>query len=260
MRHTLILDNLNCAHCASKIETKIAETEGFGNVSFNFATKKLLFEHEAADVTEQVQAICDSIEDGVHVLDEHEHHHDHHEHHDCHGEHCGCHNHDHDHDHDHNHHHGHGKSGTLKKVLLTASVLLGVAALALHLTADGTAAHWTVFGLSLAATLCAGYDVFLKGIKNAFKLRIEETVLITIAVIAAFCIGETVEAAMVTILFSIGECIEDLAVGRSRRDIEKLSRIRPDTATVLANGQEREVPAKDVAIGSVIVIDRKSVV
>ena len=41
MQYTLILDDLNCAHCASKIESKIAQTEGYRNVSFNFATKKL---------------------------------------------------------------------------------------------------------------------------------------------------------------------------------------------------------------------------
>ena len=41
MKHELLLENLNCAHCASKIETKISETEGFERVSFNFATKKL---------------------------------------------------------------------------------------------------------------------------------------------------------------------------------------------------------------------------
>ena len=111
-----------------------------------------------------------------------------------------------------------------------------------------------MFALSLAATLAAGYDVFLKGFKNAFKLRIEETVLITIAVIAAFCLGEFTEAAAVTILFSIGEFIEDLAVGKSRRDIEKLSQIRPDTATVLENGIEKTVDANTVAVGSVIIV------
>ena len=259
MTHTLMLDNLTCAHCASKIEETIARTEGFRSVSYNFATKKLRFEHDGADLKAQVQQICDSIEDGVRVCtedeyrraNEHEHEHEHDDHH-CHDG-C-CDGHDHDHDHDHDHGHGHGEGSTLKKQLLAAAVILGLTALTLHLLWHGEAAHWTVFALSLAATLAAGYSVFWKGIKNALRLRIEETVLITIAVIAAFALGEFVEAAMVTILFSIGEMIEDLAVGKSRRDIEKLSQIRPDTATVLENGQERVCDAKDVAVGSVIVV------
>ncbi len=262
MRHTLLLEDLNCAHCAAKIETKIAQTEGFDKVSFNFATKKLQFESDKDEPLAEIQAICDSIEDGVHVksFDAHRHAHREHAHHDhdhCHTDGCDCDHdhHEHAHEHGHDHHHDHGSGGKLKKLLLASAVALGVAALVLHLAGgEGAAVHWTVFGLSLAATLAAGYDVFIKGVKNAFRLRIEETVLITVAVIAAFFLGEYVEAAMVTILFSIGEFIEDLAVGKSRRDIEKLSKIRPDTATVRENGQERTVHAENVAIGSVIVV------
>ena len=248
MKHELLLENLNCAHCASKIETKISETEGFERVSFNFATKKLSFEHDSENLVIQVQSICDSIEDGVKVKLFSEHHYHEHQS-ECHGGCCG-----HDHEHGHGHSHGHGKKGKIKNILLVASIALGAAALVLHILSDSTAAHWTVFALSLAAALAAGYDVFLKGFKNAFRLRIEETVLITIAVMAAFCLGEYVEAAMVTILFSIGEFIEDLAVGKSRRDIEKLSKIRPDTAILLENGSEKTVPADSVEIGSAVII------
>ena len=248
MKHELLLENLNCAHCASKIETKISETEGFERVSFNFAAKKLSFEHDSENLVIQVQSICDSIEDGVKVKLFSEHHYHEHQS-ECHGGCCG-----HDHEHGHGHSHGHGKKGKIKNILLVASIALGAAALVLHILSDSTAAHWTVFALSLAAALAAGYDVFLKGFKNAFRLRIEETVLITIAVMAAFCLGEYVEAAMVTILFSIGEFIEDLAVGKSRRDIEKLSKIRPDTAILLENGSEKTVPADSVEIGSAVII------
>ena len=89
MQYTLILDDLNCAHCASKIESKIAQTEGYRSVSFNFATKKLRFETDKPNPKDEIQAICDSIEDGVHVLDEHahDHHREHHEHHGCHDDH-----------------------------------------------------------------------------------------------------------------------------------------------------------------------------
>ena len=241
MKHILVLENLNCAHCASKIETKVAQTEGYENVSFNFATKQLRFEHAEEDLTGEIQSICDSIEEGVTVKRfsgkaVHNHGHDH-----CHDG-CDCHD------------HGESKNGSIKNLLLISAIVLSVAALIVHLVVDGTAAHWTVFGLSLAATLSAGYDVFWKGVKNVFRLRIEETVLITVAVIAAFCLGEYVEAAMVTVLFSIGEFIEDMAVGKSRRDIEKLSQIRPDTATLIENGQERTVPAEEVKVGSVILV------
>ena len=69
MRYKYQLDNLNCAHCAGKIEAKIAETDGFEDVSFNFATKLLNFKSERQNPVSEIQAICDSIEDGVTVVD-----------------------------------------------------------------------------------------------------------------------------------------------------------------------------------------------
>ena len=57
MKQTLLFENLTCAHCASKIEQKIAATEGYEAVSFNFATKRLQFNSEKTDCREEIQAI-----------------------------------------------------------------------------------------------------------------------------------------------------------------------------------------------------------
>ena len=240
-QYTFTLENLNCAHCAGKIEKKLAETDGYENVNFNFANKKLVFE-SAEDVTAQdIQAVCDSIEDGVEVID------------------------------------NNVKENTVtdekvnsakkdKKVeiknelisIITAAVL-GVAAFGLELTVFpdaefGTVGWFVLLGLSLVATVLSGWRTFIKGVKSVFKLQIDETTLLTIAVIAAFALGEFVEAAMVTILFAVGEIVEEKAVSASRSDIAKLAQIRPDNATVLINGKEVVKAAEDVKIGSTIVV------
>ena len=240
-QYTFTLENLNCAHCAGKIENKLAETDGYENVNFNFANKKLVFE-SAEDVTAQdIQAVCDSIEDGVEVID------------------------------------NNVKENTVtaekvnsakedKKVeiknelisIITAAVL-GVAAFGLELTVFpdaefGTVGWFVLLGLSLVATVLSGWRTFIKGVKSVFKLQIDETTLLTIAVIAAFALGEFVEAAMVTILFAVGEMVEEKAVSASRSDIAKLAQIRPDNATVLINGKEVVKAAEDVKIGSTIVV------
>ena len=240
-QYTFTLENLNCAHCAGKIENKLAETDGYENVNFNFANKKLVFE-SAEDVTAQdIQAVCDSIEDGVEVID------------------------------------NNVKENTVtaekvnsakedKKVeiknelisIITAAVL-GVAAFGLELTVFpdaefGTVGWFVLLGLSLVATVLSGWRTFIKGVKSVFKLQIDETTLLTIAVIAAFALGEFVEAAMVTILFAVGEIVEEKAVSASRSDIAKLAQIRPDNATVLINGKEVVKAAEDVKIGSTIVV------
>ena len=196
----------------------------------------------AEDVTAQdIQAVCDSIEDGVEVID------------------------------------NNVKENTVtaekvnsakkdKKVeiknelisIITAAVL-GVAAFGLELTVFpdaefGTVGWFILLGLSLVATVLSGWRTFIKGIKSVFKLEIDETTLLTIAVIAAFALGEFVEAAMVTILFAVGEIVEEKAVSASRSDIAKLAQIRPDNATVLINGKEVVKAAEDVKIGSTIVV------
>lgn len=224
-RYTYTLENLNCAHCASKIENKIANTQGFENVSFNFATKNLSFSSENSDSVLKIQQICDSIEDGVIVVDRSK-------------------------------KTKEKQSGKINfnTVMLIIAIFLGAAAFVTHLVLPENQTYSTVilFTLSIAATLLSGYKIFLKGLKNAVKLKIDETVLLTVAVAAAFCLGEFVEAAMVTILFSLGEFIEDIAVDASRRDIEKLAQIRPDTATIIKNGTETVVPAESVKTGSII--------
>lgn len=226
-KYTYTLENLNCAHCASKIESKIADTQGFENVSFNFATKILSFTSETPDSLLQIQQICDSIEDGVTVVDSSKKAKENQK----------------------------GKI-SLDTVMLIVAIVLGVAAFVLHLTLPENQTYSTVILLilSVAASLLSGYKIFLKGIKNAVKLKIDETVLLAVAVIAAFCLGEFVEAAMVTILFSLGEFIEDIAVDASRRDIEKLAQIRPDTATIIKDGVETVVPAESVKTGSIITV------
>ena len=224
MKQTYILENLNCAHCAGKIEQKIAATEGYENVSFNFATKELHVENSRGNLQGELQAICDSIEDGVTVrgVSEPE--------------------------------KKEEKRFGTEKLLLAIGLAFGIAALIVHLTVHTPAADYIVLGFSLAATLLAGWKVFIKGFRNLIKFRIEETVLMTIAVIAAFVLGEYVEGAMVTLLFTIGELIEDYAVDASRRDIEKLSNIRPDTATILRDGYDEEVAAESVDIGTTVII------
>lgn len=226
-KYTYTLENLNCAHCASKIESKIANTQGFENVSFNFATKILSFSTENSESLSQIQQICDSIEDGVTVVDS-------------------------------------SKKAKEKQsgkvnadtVMLIIAIVLGAAAFVLHLVLPDNQTFSTVilFVLSVSATLLSGYKIFLKGIKNAVRLKIDETVLLAVAVVAAFCLGEFVEAAMVTILFSLGEFIEDIAVDASRRDIEKLAQIRADTATIVKDGIETVVPAESVKTGSIITV------
>ncbi|WP_316636744.1 heavy metal translocating P-type ATPase [uncultured Ruminococcus sp.] len=257
MKHEFILEGLHCANCAAKIEAKLEKR--YGDVRFSFTTLELEIHTDEADIRDEVQQIVDSIEDGVTVVpkDEHIHHthdeHDHHHEHDCHD---GCCDHDHDHHnhdhhgHEHNHEHGH-EGGKVKVILLSIAAVLFIAAFILHILK----AHVLICNiLSIISAILAGYDVVIEGIKSGFKRRIDETTLMTVAVIAAMVLGEFVEGAAVMVLFGIGELLEDKAVEKSRRDIRKLADIRPDVAYIVENGKSREARAEDVAIGTILEI------
>ena len=146
-RKVYILENLDCANCAAKIERKLSKLPELSDVSVTFATKQLRFAAEDPEaVLPKIRETIQSMEPDVEVVERtrsrrkaaethnHEHHHhehgeecgcghdhhdhdhdheghEHHHHHHEHGEECGCgHDHDHDHEeHEHHHHHEHGE-------------------------------------------------------------------------------------------------------------------------------------------------------
>lgn len=264
MKHEFVLEGLHCANCAAKIEAKLEKR--YGDVRFSFATLELEIHTDEADIRDEVQQIVDAIEDGVTVVPKAENthteyqeknSHDCHDRHDCHDGCC-------DHDHDHDHHHEHkqadkkqndgesdDKSGKVKVILLIIAAVLFIAAFILHIIGK----HDLICNIiSIISAVLAGYDVVIKGVKSIFKRRLDETTLMTVAVIAAMVLGEFVEGAAVMVLFGIGELLEDKAVEKSRRDIRKLADIRPDVAYIYENGKSRQVSAEDVEIGTILEI------
>ena len=244
MKHEFILEGLHCANCAAQIEAKLNKVPAYSEVLFSFATLELEIHTENEDIRDEVQAIVDSVEDGVTVVPKADKSNEKHEHqHKCHGSCC-------EEEHDHHEHEEHDES-KVKLILLIISAVLFAAAFVLHLVGG--------FDLicnitSIVSAILAGYDVVIKGVKSIFKRRIDETTLMSVAVIAAMILGEFVEAAAVMVLFGIGELLEDKAVEKSRRNIRKLADIRPDTAYIYENGKSREARAEEVAIGTILEI------
>lgn len=171
------------------------------------------------------------------------------------------HEHSHGHSHEHGHDHGHTHGGDEAKRFFGISQTVWELGLAIVLFVAGALVNYAglgpeplsavLYGLAAAA---AGWRVFAEGMRALFRLRLDETTLMSIAVIAAFCLGEFSEAALVAILFQLGEALEDRAVDRSRDSIRKLADIRPDTARVLIDDREEMRPAGQVQIDDVIAV------
>lgn len=78
--------------------------------------------------------------------------------------------------------------------------------------------------------------------------------LMTIAAVGAVFIGATEEAAMVVLLFLIGELLEGVAAGRARASIRGLIDLVPKTALLEQGGTTREVAADSLAVGATILV------
>ena len=97
--------------------------------------------------------------------------------------------------------------------------------------------------------------VVVKALSAARRLRPDINLLMVIAVCGALGIGEWFEAATVTFLFSLSLALEGWSIGRARRAIAVLLDLAPPTARLkLDDGEERDVPAVEVPVGSRFVV------
>ena len=88
------------------------------------------------------------------------------------------------------------------------------------------------------------------GLVTAFDIKAD--VLVSLALIASVCIGETFAAGEVAFIMQLGGLLEELTVAKARAGIEKLVHLTPQTARVLKNGTESMVPAEKVQVGDVL--------
>lgn len=107
----------------------------------------------------------------------------------------------------------------------------------------------------LISYLLVGIKILKKAIKNILRGKVfDENFLMSLATVGAFAVGEFPEAAMVMILYQIGELFQDYAVNKSRKSIASLMDIRPDYANVYREDKIEKVNPSEVAIGEIIVV------
>ncbi len=78
--------------------------------------------------------------------------------------------------------------------------------------------------------------------------------LMSVATVGEILIGAPTEAAVVVLLFTLGEMLEGVAAGRARAGIRALSVLAPRTALLIEHGVTREVPAASLQIGQTLLL------
>ena len=112
-----------------------------------------------------------------------------------------------------------------------------------------------ILPISLIFYLLVSYDLFIEAFKKIkHKQFFDEVTLSLIATIAAFAIGEYVEALAVVVFFQIGERFEKYAVDKSRNSIKSILNLRPDKVTLYNDEIEKVVEPFDVNIGDHFIV------
>ena len=109
------------------------------------------------------------------------------------------------------------------------------------------------FDAAWIAIILCGVPIIMEaviGLVTAFDIKAD--VLVSMALIASVCIGEDFAAGEVAFIMQLGALLEDLTVAKARAGIEKLVRLTPQTARVIADGTEKILPAGQIRVGDVI--------
>lgn len=263
-RNVYIIENLDCANCAAKIEKKFNDHPAVQEAVITFSTKQLRLTAEDPDgLIPELTEIARTVEHGAVIRPRdakrhqaHKHHHGdhecvcghHHEHndHECH---CGGH-----HDHDHEcgcgcdcGGHQHGQDGKTAAVLLAGAVML--------LVGLQYAGSWLGILACLVGYYLLGKDVLATAFRNLTKGHVfDENFLMSIATLGAFLIGEAPEAVGVMLFYRVGEYFEHKAVERSRKQIMDAVDLRPEVVRLVKGDEVVEIPAEEAAAGDLLLV------
>ena len=164
------------------------------------------------------------------------------------------------HEHSHNDHDGHDHSHSSDKTPFQMFLpsIISLILLLLAIAFDNfIVTTWFSGYIRIIWYVVAYIPVGFPVIKEAFesiKQRelFSEFLLMIIATLGAFSIGEYPEAVAVMLFYSIGEVFQTLAVSRAKANIKSLLDQRPDEVTILVNSEAKIIKASDAKIGDII--------
>ena len=212
-RYSWIVNGMDCAACARKVENAVKQVPGVEQVQVLFATEKLLV-NASGNVGAQVEAAVRNA--GYSLRSE--------------------------------------TAPAEKTSFLKENLPLLTLLIMMVLSWGLERANHPLGNLAFIATTLVGlYPIArqaLRLMRSGSWFAIET--LMSVAAIGALFIGATAEAAMVLLLFLIGERLEGWAAGRARQGVSALIALKPETATVVIDGERKTVAIETLRPGDVI--------
>ena len=232
MKRVIKIRNLDCANCALELQDELKEIKGVEEAQVDFVTQRvsLVFSDELAEEAEEKARHTISHFEEVEIVE------------------AGT---------------PEKKERHIKEIVsLSVAIAFFIpASVIFYFFKDIN--EWVSFSLYLASFAAAGWSVvwtvimnFPKIFKGGFHpaILLDENLLMTIAAAGAFALRESMEGAIVMILYGIGELLQSIAVGSSRGAITKLASLKSDSAILIKEGKEEEVLPEDLQAGDVILL------
>lgn len=225
MKKEFLLEGLDCANCATKIEENTAKIHGVESATVNFATQTLTIEvtgkHSIEMITDEAGKLIKRLEPHVIVKEKNE----------------------------------RSTMTPTFKIKKSEIIPLGIGAILFFIAIFAHFSFWVELSLYLTSYLLVGGEVLIRAVKNISKGQVfDENFLMVIATFGAFAIKEFPEAVAVMLFYQVGELFQDIAVNNSRRSISALMDIRPDYANLKLGQELKKVSPESIQVGDVIVI------
>ena len=221
MKKTLRIVGLDCPTCAAELEANIAKIEGVKSAVLLYIDGKLKLEYDSEETLTKVKETVNSFEE-ARVVEEME---------------VGA------------------VSHKAAWIRMGVSACLLVAAICLNvwgMSAFTDVLTYVLYGLSY---LAVGYPILISTAKNLIKGRIfDENFLMAVASIGALCLQEYWEGVMVVLLYQLGETLQSLAVGSSRKSVAKLVEMKAESATRLGEDGAETISPEELRVGDKLLI------
>ena len=229
-----ILEGLDCANCAAKIEQKLRTLPEIDDAVVTFATKQLkVSAGNSGELTEFLQKTIDAIEDGVTVVKKDE---------------VKA---------------AAEKSEPKKEKMdpMKVSLIQIFAGAALFLVAEilekavPAVPHAVLNILLVAAYLVLGGKVLMTALRNIKKGQVfDENFLMSIATLGAFATNQIHEAVGVMLFYRIGEYFEQRATNQSRNQIMDAVDMRPEVVNLVVGDEIRVMEAEEANVGDILLV------
>ncbi|CAH7093959.1 Zn(2(+))/Cd(2(+))/Pb(2(+)) exporting P-type ATPase [Vibrio chagasii] len=216
-----LVSGMDCPACARKIEKAISNIDGVIQAKVLFATEKLVVKYNNESLADTIEQV--SINTGFPLTEV-----------------------------------GSKKEKQQPETFWQAHIqpnlqIIAIAAAMLFAALLKSSAPQLSEGLFIATCLLGLYPVAKKAVqlaRSGTPFAIET--LMSVAALGALYLGETAEAAMVLLLFLIGERLEAFASSRARSGVQALMALVPENATKIINGERVEVAVSELVPGDVI--------